>query len=247
MAMIDDLHPDAVWCSSQRQETMKSTGLKVEAESQDLRNIEALVLDPEELIMELEAWNVVKEPPPEHTMDMWNYVNPETAQAKADAKEAKKAAAAVNRAAKAAFKKANKPPPKSKAAKSKKKAKAKTTKKGRSLPEFPGFPAYYPPAGHLIDFNWGDGWYEGKFLKMEVDAEGDELCHLEDTASNDVHKVLLRERENDEDEWTESLEWVPLFYCNHCKKATPGHVVCFECSMPNNGDEDWDSDESDSD
>ena len=43
-----------------------------EAESQDLRNIEALVLDPEELIMELEAWNVVKEPPPEHTMGMWN-------------------------------------------------------------------------------------------------------------------------------------------------------------------------------
>ena len=70
MAMADDLHPDAVWCSSQRQETMKSTGLKVEAESQDLRNVEAMVLDPEELIMELEAWNVVKEPPPEHTMDM---------------------------------------------------------------------------------------------------------------------------------------------------------------------------------
>ena len=73
---------------------------------------------------------------------------------------------------KAAFKKANKPPPKSKAAKPKKKAKAKPTKKGRSLPEFPGFPAYYPPAGHLIDYNWDGGWYEGKFLRMEVDAEG---------------------------------------------------------------------------
>ena len=153
------------------------------------------------------------------------------------------------KAAKAALKKASNPPKKKKAAKSTApKKRAKTSKKaGRSLPEFPGFPAYYPPAGHLIDFNWGDGWYEGKFLKMEVDAEGDELCHLEDTASNDVHKDLLRERENDEDEWTESLDWVPLFYCKHCEKATPGHVVCFECSMPNNGDEDWDSDESDSD
>ena len=74
-----------------------------------------------------------------------------------------------------------------------------------------------------------------------------ELCHLEDTATTDAHRVLLRERENYEDERAESLDWVPIFYCNHCEKATPGHVARFECSIPNNGDKDWCSDESDSD
>jgi hypothetical protein len=35
---------------------------------------------------------------------------------------------------------------------------------------------------------------------MEVDAEAGELHHLEDTATKDVHRVLLRERENGEGE-----------------------------------------------
>jgi hypothetical protein len=65
------------------------------------------------------------------------------------------------------------PKKKLKAAKSpapKKKAKTKTVKEaGRSLPEFPGFPACHPPVGHLADFNWGGGWHEGKFKKMEVE------------------------------------------------------------------------------
>jgi hypothetical protein len=114
MAMIDDLHPDAVWCSSQRQETMNSTGLKVEAEARTCGTSKpwCWTLKSSSLTMELEAWNVVKEPPPEHTMDMWNFANPEASQAKADAKEAKKKAAAANKAAKAAFNKANKPPQK---------------------------------------------------------------------------------------------------------------------------------------
>ena len=108
-------------------------------------------------------------PPPEHTNASWNYVSPEAAQARAETKEAKKKDAAQKKAAKAAEKKASNPPKKKKAAKSTApKKKARTSKKaGRSLPEFPGFPAHYPPAGHLIDFNWGDGWHEGKFLKIK--------------------------------------------------------------------------------
>jgi hypothetical protein len=247
MSKIDGLHPNAVWCSSQVVENMKSTGLKVEAEGNDLRHIEPVVLDPEELILELEVWNVAKDPPPEHTMDMWNYVNPEFAKAKAEAKETKKKAREAKQAEKAALKKANKPPKEKKPIKppTKKAKTARKTKKGvRSLPEFPGFPAYYPPAGHLIDFQWGGDWYEGKFLMMEVDGDGDELCHLEDTTTNDTHKVLLREKVDDEADWVQCCEWVPLFYCNHCGRDTPGHIVCFGCSIPNNGDEDWCSDDS---
>jgi hypothetical protein len=70
-----------------------------------------MALDPEEFITELEAWNMAKEPPPEHAMDMWNFINPEATQAKADAKGAKKKAAAANKAAKATFNKANNTPP----------------------------------------------------------------------------------------------------------------------------------------
>ena len=63
MAVIDDLHPDAVWCGSQRQETMKSTGLKVEVEARTcgMSKPWCWALKSSPLIMELEAWNVVKE------------------------------------------------------------------------------------------------------------------------------------------------------------------------------------------
>jgi hypothetical protein len=30
---------------------------------------------------------------------------------------------------------------------------------------------------------------------MEIDADGDEVCHLLDTTTKDVHKVLFREKE----------------------------------------------------
>jgi hypothetical protein len=134
MTSVDDLHPDAAWCSSHRQETMKSTGLKVEAESQDLRNAEAMVSDPEELVLELDLWNAPKDPPPEHTNALWNYVSPEAAQARAESKGAKKKDAAQKKAAKAALKKASNPPKKKKAAKS------TAPKKGLRLPRRPGVP-----------------------------------------------------------------------------------------------------------
>jgi hypothetical protein len=73
MTTADGLRPDAAWCSSHRQETTKSTGLKVGAESQDLRDAEAMVLGPEELVLELDLWNAPKDPPPEHTNALWNY------------------------------------------------------------------------------------------------------------------------------------------------------------------------------
>ena len=80
--------------------------------------------------------------------------------------------------------------------------------------------------------------FADEFEAEEYDDAAIEKEAEEETEEYDDDGDAENAGENDEDEWTGSLDWVPLFYCNHCEKATPGHVVCFECSMPNNGDED---------
>ena len=58
----------------------------------------------------------------------------------------------------------------------------------------------YPPVGHVVEFNWGGGWYEAEFLKMALDADGDEICHLLDAKTSDTHQIQFRENDLD-DTW----------------------------------------------
>ena len=90
MMKLGDLHPDAMWYGMKVVEGMQSTDLKVEADGSDLKNIEPLVLDPEKLQIELEVWNVARDPPPENKMELHNYVDPDAAKAKTDHKVAMK-------------------------------------------------------------------------------------------------------------------------------------------------------------
>ena len=68
MSNLDDLNPDAMWCSTQIAEVMQKSGLKVEARDMDLKHMVPVVLDPEELEAEIAIWNVSHNPPPEHTI-----------------------------------------------------------------------------------------------------------------------------------------------------------------------------------
>ena len=49
MSKLEDLHPDAMWCSAQIVEGMHKSDFKVEARDMDLKNIIPVTLDPEEL------------------------------------------------------------------------------------------------------------------------------------------------------------------------------------------------------
>ena len=90
MSMLEDLHPTAVWCSGKIVEEMHKSDLKVEAQDMDLKNIVPVVLDPEELEAEMAIWDVSHNPPEEHTMDLFNAIDPEAATAKAETKQAEK-------------------------------------------------------------------------------------------------------------------------------------------------------------
>ena len=49
MSKLEDLHPDAMWCSAQVVEGMHESNFKVEARDMDLKNITPVAIDPEEL------------------------------------------------------------------------------------------------------------------------------------------------------------------------------------------------------
>ena len=124
--------------------------------------------------------------------------------------------AAEKRRAKAAMN-----PPKKKNATGANRKKKK--KKRMPPPPFPGFKNYYPPPGHSLEFSWDGNWIEATFLKMEIDADHDELCHVKDAEDGEVHHVLLREK-NENDEWEDCNDWEPLFECTICEENTRGHV-----------------------
>lgn len=235
---LNDLHPDTKWCSDSVLAFMKEKDLKVEATDQDLKNITAPIVDPEELLLEYEAWDAVQNPPAEHTMALCAAIDPEADKAKAEdralKKDMAKAAAALKRRAKAA----------GKGKRAQAKLKAPKQVKGKSLPppkkkrktkkkekEFPGFEDYYPPSGHPIEFEWDGVWFEGFFVKMVIDEDGDELCHVRDAGTNEIHKILFREQ-NNENEWEDLSEWVPLFNCPYCEMNTRGFNTCEECKFP---------------
>ena len=93
----------------------------------------------------------------------------------------------------------------------KKKPPPKKIKKGAKTPpaEFEGFDGHYPPAGHGVEFDWGGDWYKGEFIKMEVDADGDELCRILDDGTKEVHKVLFRELGSFSGDWLAALNGPP--------------------------------------
>ena len=94
--------------------------------------------------------------------------------------------------------------------------------------------------GHILEFDFG-GWYEGEFIKMLIDEDGDELCHLKDTTTGDIHKVQLRAEENGE--WIECSDWYPLFDCFECEVGTRGDIVCEVCGVCKDGADDFSSDD----
>jgi hypothetical protein len=51
----------------------------------------------------------------------------------------------------------------------------------------------------------GGGWYEAEFLKMALDADGDEICHLLDAKTGDTHQIQFRENDLD-DAWQDCLD-----------------------------------------
>ena len=113
MSKLEDLHLDAMWCSAQIVEGMHKSDFEIEARDMDLKNIIPVTLDPEELEAEIATWNVSHNPPPEHTMDLFDAKDPEAVKANEEKKAAKKLVAAAKR--KDATKKKPKKPAKTKA------------------------------------------------------------------------------------------------------------------------------------
>ena len=239
MASLEDLHPDAIWCSERNLQALQQNNLKVVADGSDLKDIDAIVLDPEEVEFEMEMWSEAHNPPPEHTMDLHDCVDTEAVAARLEEKEAKRlkkfeikeTAKKAKAAARAARKKA--PKPRKLPSKSKKARPAKFSARNPP-PPFEGFEDYYPPVGHMIEFEWGDDWYEGEFIGMEIDEEDDELVHIRDAESDDIHNLVLRERDTD-GAWSESTDWFPLFECFECDILTRGKAICEICYQPKDG------------
>jgi len=238
--------PTAGFVEIQVVAVMLKSGLKCGARGADLKSMLPVEHDPEELVLEEAVWNVPLNPPAEHTMAMWNYVDPEVIARKKKEKEekqavkdAKRAQKKSDKAAATALKKAAKVALKGQKPTKKQKTKPKKKKKERAPPPFEGFPGYYPPAGHILEFDFG-GWCEGEFIKMIIDEDGDELCHLKDTTTGDIHKVQLRAEENGE--WIECSDWYPLFDCFECEVGTRGNVVCEVCGVCKDGADDFSSD-----
>ena len=113
-------------------------------------------------MLEEAVWNVPLNPPAEHTMAMWNYVDPEVIARKKKEKEEKQALKKIDRDSKKAKKKSDRDAATAlkKAARAalkgqrptkKQKTKPKKKKKERAPPPFEGFPDYYPP---LLVTSW---------------------------------------------------------------------------------------------
>ena len=81
----------------------------------------------------------------------------------------------------------------------------------------------------MMEFEAGGEWFDGEFLKMELDSDGDELCHIRDPETKEVHRILLREA-NGGGEWVECLDWYPLWLCDECREHTRGKYACEICS-----------------
>jgi hypothetical protein len=172
-------------------------------------------------------------------MDLFDAKDPEAVKANEEKKAAKKLVAAAKR--KDATKKKPKKPAKTKAKPSVGKRK-RQKKKPKSPPPFPGFEGYYPPPGHILEFSWDGEWIEVEFQHMEIDDEGDELCAVLEVGTNDIHHILLREK-NENEEWEDANDWEPLFECDGCGGNTRGHVLCEECGLYRDGSTGNSSDE----
>ena len=211
---MKDLHPHADWCGKKMVVDIMESDLKVEAMGTNMKQLPPC-LDPEE-IGELGFEGACSELVPEHTMNLHNAKDPDAEKMKEEeriAKKRKKAEAAA--ASRAATKKA-------KPAKTLKAKKPRPKKK-----KFNGFPGYYPPSGHRMEFEAEGEWFEGWFEKMEEDCDGDELCYIRDPETGETHKILLRE-EDEHGEWMECVNWHPLWPCEVCDCYTCGK---FECEM----------------
>jgi hypothetical protein len=96
--------------------------------------------------------------------------------------------------------------------------------------------------GHVVEFNWGGDWHEAEFLKMALDADGDEICHLLHAKTGDTHQIQFRENDLD-DAWQDCLDWWPLFDCYACDVPTRGLGVCEICHARKDGSVEGDSDD----
>ena len=76
---------------------------------------------------------------------------------------------------------------------------------------------------------------------MEIDDDGDGLCAVKEFETEDVHHVLLREK-NEKGEWEDCNDWEPLFECDICEGNTRGHIVCEECNLHRDGTTGYSSD-----
>ena len=65
-------------------------------------------------------------------------------------------------------------------------------------------------------------------MKMEIDSDGDELCHIRDPETREAHKILLREAAED-GQWAKCINWHPLWRCDECCDFTGGKCVCEVC------------------
>jgi len=240
MSKLEDLHLDAMWCSAQIVEGMHKSDFEIEARDMDLKNIIPVTLDPEELEAEIATWNVSHNPPPEHTMDLFDAKDPEAVKANEEKKAAKKLVAAAKR--KDATKKKPKKPAKTKAKPSVGKRKRQKKSLSPPPPPFQDSKATNPPPGHILEFSWDGEWIEVEYQHMEIDDEGDELCAVLEVGTNDIHHILLREK-NENEEWEDANDWEPLFECDGCGGNTRGHVLCEECGLYRDGSTGNSSDE----
>ena len=144
----------------------------MEAGGADLKQEKPLVLDPEEIAFDAHLLDSPVEAVPEHTMALHDAVDPEVEKAKEEAAAQKKKARSSKRKAKS--------PRNRTQGGERDSAPARKRKKRAKPPQFEGFRSDYPPPGQMMEFEAGGEWFDGEFLKMELDSDGDGLCHIRD-------------------------------------------------------------------
>jgi hypothetical protein len=171
-------------------------------------------------------------------MDLFEAVDPEAAKAKQEKREAKKLVAAEKR--KEAAKNKPSKPPKNKA----NKEASEETNEAKEVEETNEVPTTYswirwllPPTWPRPGILWDGEWIEAEFQHMEIGDEGDdELCAVMEIETGDVHHILLREK-NENEEWGDysDWDWEPLFECGGCGDNTRGHIAREACNLYRDG------------
>ena len=208
-----DVHPDALACGrAVVQNILTNPNLKVEADGRDLWQKEPKVT----LEVDSSDFQSGITFPHHHANDLWNFVDPDLAEGKDEMARAKKMLDA-----KKAKEKRNSEGGQSAETTSKKSRAKKKSKVVVDEVEYP------PQPGQMMEFWGGECFYVGTFLKMEVDFEGDEVCHIADCEDEkEVHQIVLREPDG-----SDSTDWDPLFMCHSCDEYTYGESWCRGCKV----------------